>query len=134
EDGSLIVTDSHRLYILRDAYEGKTININPNTNKELNVSESYPDVSRLLPNYVPNFECEFDVDEYFKAVDLVSIAGKVNKEVPVMKYSVNKLTCNTKVPKAKHSLVEASIEVSEAIPDECTFVSNADYWVDALRV
>src|SRR5699024_11033074 len=134
EDGSLIVTDSHRLYILRDAYEGKTININPNSNKELKVSGSYPDVSRLLPNYVPNFECEFNVDEYFKAVDLITVAGKVHKEDPVMKYDGNKLTCRTGIPNIKHSLVEASIEVSEAIPDECTFVSNADYWIDALRV
>src|SRR5690625_232569 len=65
ENGSLVVTDSHRLYLIKDVYEGEEKLINPNNNMKIN--GNYPEINRLLPQNNPEFSCTLNVDEYLKA-------------------------------------------------------------------
>lgn len=126
EDGKLVVTDSHRLYLLKDVYEGEEKIIDPV--KNIKIEGRYPEIDKLLPRSEPNFKEVFDVNEYLRATDIVNTAGIVSDTVSVMKYEHNTLSCN--IPEA----ITAEYGVTVTIPSGYTFHSNAQYWVDALKM
>ncbi len=120
QNGSLVVTDSHRLYMLMGAYEGEETVINPVTNTRIN--DKYPEVDRLFPYNNHGFSSSLNVDEFLKATDVVNVAD------PVMKYEGNNLYCSDP------GTLRAKYTVSVTLPKEYTFRSDAGYWIDALRM
>jgi len=78
-DGYIAVTDSHRLYIASDAYEGEEKNVNPITGAEI-TEGNYPDLTRLIPEPSDaKFSANINVVTTQKAVKLIEQAGKVDK-------------------------------------------------------
>lgn len=126
EDGRLIVTDSHRLYQIKDVYGGEEKLINPINSKV--IEEKYPDTDRLLPQNDAQFESLLDVNEYLRAVDIISVVGKITNTSSVMRYRED--TLSSHVPGA----VSAKYKVPEKLPNETVFSSNAAYWLDALKM
>lgn len=78
-DDYIAVTDSHRLYIATDMYEGDEKNVNPITGVEI-TEGNYPDLTRLLPYpQDAKFSATINVDTTARATKLIDTAGKIEK-------------------------------------------------------
>jgi hypothetical protein len=78
KEGTIIVTDSHRLYMATDAYEGATKLINPTTGAE--IDGNYPDTSRLVPQpYDAKVSALLHAVDPLKVIKLIETAGKIGK-------------------------------------------------------
>lgn len=126
EDGSAVVTDAHRLYLVKDIHEKGPGVLDPYTNKK--IEKSYPDVFRLLPDNF-SYNDVFNVDEFLLAADIIALMGRLENSDPTMRFEKNNLTY-----RGYSREVEATYELSKELPDEYTFHSNAQYWVDALKM
>lgn len=122
ENGDLVVTDSHRLYYAKDIHDKGEALLTP-SGKE--VKGNYPDVQRLFPTD-PQFSQTYDVDELSKGVDTILTAAKVvGDKVPLMQYAENVLSFDSEEVKARYEL-DHSLDMK--------LWSNAQYWMDALRL
>lgn len=122
ENGDLAVTDSHRMYFAKELHDkGETVL----TPKGKTVEGNYPEVSRLFPSNDPKYQLKFKVDELIKGVDIILTAAKVVEGKPQMSYAENILFFDSLE-------VKASYELPQSIDDN--LLSNAQYWMDALRL
>jgi DNA polymerase III sliding clamp (beta) subunit (PCNA family) len=75
QDGSLVVTDSHRLYVAKDGHsrvDGAIIN--PKTGEM--IDGNYPDVSRIIPDSHPTGVIHIeDIKQTLEAVNALVTAG-----------------------------------------------------------
>jgi hypothetical protein len=79
EDGSLAVTDSHRLYYATDAHQRQdAVNLDPKTGEE--IDGAYPDVKRLLP-YPADARYTLNIDDVPKALKIVKALEALGKSV-----------------------------------------------------
>ncbi|MFS0562586.1 hypothetical protein AB1K91_17810 [Terribacillus sp. 179-K 1B1 HS] len=79
EDGSLAVTDSHRLYYATDAHQRQDAAIlDPKTGEE--IGGAYPDVTRLLP-YPGDARYTLTIDDIPKALKIVKALEALGKSV-----------------------------------------------------
>lgn len=125
ENGDLAVTDSHRLYFAKEIHDkGETV-LSPKGKK---VEGNYPDIKRLLSfsSNDPKFKLTFELNELIKGVDIILTAAKVTNESPIMSYAENVLFFDSEEVKASYELPH-SIEGMYPL-------SNAQYWMDALRL
>ncbi|PTY76696.1 hypothetical protein B5V89_17235 [Heyndrickxia sporothermodurans] len=79
EDGSLVVTDSHRLYKAFGTHHNKDLGsvITPKGKK---IEGNYPPVDRLMPYNDPQQEIVFEVGELLQAADILYHTGMVARE------------------------------------------------------
>lgn len=124
-DGDLIVTDAHRLYLLKDVHEGVESVIDPFTNKK--IEGKYPNVARLMPSNDCDFQETIDVREFLLATDLLHLAGGMDKNPSPMSFEGNLLKSVTEDVTAKY-------ELPTELPEGIKFTSNAGYWLDALKM
>src|SRR5690625_4135626 len=75
EDGSLAVTDSHRLYLIKDIHDkGDTI-ITPDGKK---IEGNYPEIQRLIPDRgTGNITMTINVNEMLKGTEIILTAHSV---------------------------------------------------------
>lgn len=122
ENGDLAVTDSHRLYFAKEIHnKGETI-LTPKGKK---VEGKYPEIRRLFPSQDPQYKLTFDINELIKGVDIILAAAKMVDGVPEMSYAENALFFDSLE-------VKASYELPQSI--DMYLLSNAQYWMDALRL
>lgn len=126
-NGDLAATNSHVLYLGRGIHDKELQENTVITPEGKTLDLKYPEVGRLLPTDEANFIETIDVDEFIKAVDLIHVAGRVSRQGTVMKIEGDTLT-------SKVDNIKASYTVSVEIPKEIKFSSNAEYWLNALRM
>lgn len=73
EDGSVVVSDSHRLYLVKDISDKGDCLITPGG---IVMQEEYPDVSRLIPNNLKG-SVRLSTEKWIKSVELLSVAAKI---------------------------------------------------------
>lgn len=123
DNGDLAVTDSHRMYYVKDLHDKGEALISPAGKK---MKGQYPNVTRLFPANEPEYQLTFDLDELEKGVDIILTAAKaVRAEPPAMSYAENILFFDSEKIKARYGL-------SKSI--DMYLYSNAQYWLDALRM
>ena|SRR5690625_1304224 len=129
EDGSLAVTDSHRLYLIKDMHDKGDTNITPDGQE---LEGNYPEIHRLIPDRgVGNITMTINVDEMLKGADIILTANTAaDVDNAPMHWDGDILYMD--VPEtiaARYELPEDhTLETIES------FSSNAKYWVDALKL
>lgn len=123
ENGSMAVTDSHRLYLANEMHN-KGEALLSTTGKEM--KDQFPDVSRLIPDQSEE-TIKLDVDEMFKGVDIIMTGANAVNEEPVMSWKGDLLSFDSELLKAKY-------ELSFSLPVEDALHSNAKYWLEALQM
>lgn len=119
--GNMVVTDSHRLYFVKDLHDKGDCLL---TSSGKTVEGNYPDVSRLLPDDF-KVELTFDVDELIKAVDIILTAAKISDDISAMDFVGDQLQFIAEEVGASYKLSQVS---------DIDFTSNPQYWLDALRL
>lgn len=83
-DGYVAVTDSHRLYLASDIFEGEEKNVDPITGAEI-VEGNYPDVLRLIQDEGNAKHVYYiDVTRAYEAVRAIELASKLNRSTTNM--------------------------------------------------
>lgn len=132
DDGSLAVTDSHRLYVIKDMHDkGETI-ITPDGKK---LEGAYPDVARLIPKDYRE-SITINVDEMLRAAEIMLTANSVsnssrhNAKSAVMHWEVNVLSM------FEPGVVSAEYELPQdyTLTEVEELASNSRYWVDAMKM
>src|SRR5699024_9010957 len=127
EDGSLAVTDSHRLYLLKDAHGlGKDTLLSPAGKK---IEGAYPNIERLLPTN-PGSSITVDVNELFKGIDIIHVGAKIIDGDYCMNWKGKELSYYP----LDENLVSATYELPFELPTEYTLSSNVKYWFEALQL
>lgn len=125
EDGSLVVTDSFRLYkvfgVEHDKEPGTVY-----TPKGKKIDKSYPNIDRLteLPDNYQSFK--FETKGFFQVVDLVTCVPITLKEKPVLYFEKDRLKCNFK--SGERAIYYLPVEFKER------FVLNGQFLLDALNL
>lgn len=123
ENGSLVITDGIRLYLLEKAHERKDGAVITPDGRELD--GNYPKVERLFSAREPIDEVTIQLKEVLTAVDIIySVGNSVEKE-PEMVFIENFLTFDSEELKIKYDL-------SEKFEVQARF--KARIWLDALRL
>lgn len=129
EDGSLAVTDAHRLYMAYDIHDKGDCLLSP-TGAE--VDGKYPDITRLFPYEDDANKLTLNVNEMLQGVDFiltsVKAAGKGTKHY-AMKWDEDILSHYY-----PENPVSAKYNLSVKLPDADPLFSNAQYWLDALKL
>lgn len=127
EDGSLAVTDSHRLYLIKDIHDkGDTI-ITPDGQE---LEGSYPDIQRLIPDSYET-SMSINVDEMLKGTDIILTAitaADVNNAPMHWEKDVLRMDIPETIAARYELPGDHTLETSESLS------SNAKYWVDALKL
>ncbi len=127
EDGSLAVTDSHRLYLMQDVHDlGKSFHTAPAGKK---IEGTYPNVERLFPSN-PDSSITVDINELFKGIDIIHVGAKIVNDDCCMNWNGNELSYYP----LDGSLISATYELPFEIPTEYTLSSNVKYWFEALQM
>ena len=127
EDGSLAVTDSHRLYLIKDIHDKGDTLLTPDGKK---LEGNYPEIHRLIPD---SFETSMTINvvEMLKGAEIMLTANSV-ADVDNAPMHWDKDVLRMEIPEtiaARYELPEDhTLETSEALS------SNAKYWVDALKL
>lgn len=83
------VTDSHRLYVITDVYEGEEKTLNPATGIEEEHGR-YPEIERLLmPENSIKYSQEIDVNAVYDTVRAIEIANKLTRETTDLIVGIN---------------------------------------------
>lgn len=141
-DKSLVVTDSHRLYIAKDAHnseEGKIIA--PKTGEE--IEGKYPEVSRLIPTTDPEGTIYIDnVSETLEAAKNLLAAGRVSKagekKTPKNKVAVRLYSDDEKKISIKFEgntmKAEYFMTYAEDVKPGFTIAFSVEYFIQALAL
>lgn len=132
EDGSLAVTDSHRLYIAKDMHCKDDSVLSPDGKQ---IDGDYPEISRLIPTEFKQ-SLTIGVDEMLRGVDIIYTANKVcnsdrhNMENAFMRWKDNQLSMD------EQEILSTVYELPKAyqLTEVEALYSNSRYWVDALKL
>lgn len=132
EDGDLIVTDSHRLYLAKEAQSQKDGSvICPKSGAS--IEGSYPDVSRLIPDNEPKMKIELDVVEALKASKALKACGQLADKVPMFRVEVKE--GNEAYIGINNLAMSAEYRASYAeISDNHELIFNGQFLIDALEM
>lgn len=122
-DGSLFVTDSHRLYKadnLHDRQEGALL-----SPKGKEVKGNFPDVTWLIPVNDPSWSLDIDVSEFIEATDTLYSVGKTVEKNVVVDFKEDKLSFTSIEVKSSYSL---SVSFKESVS------FRALYWLEATKL
>lgn len=125
-NGDLAATNSHVLYLGKAIHEKELLENEVITPGGKTLDLEYPEIERLIPD-TANFTVTIAVDEFIKRIDIIHVAGRVSKQDTTMTYEGETITSFT-------DEVRAAYEMDVNIPEEYKFASNAQYWLDALRM
>lgn len=134
-DGSLVVTDSYRLYKATNAQERKDgAIIHPKTG-EL-IDGTYPDISRLITDNEPQFTASISVDESLKALKALKACGRVHDKKVIAKITLSDdrkatISVNTPIINASYYVGEGELLKSDA---DREILFNLQYVIDALSL
>lgn len=123
EDGSVAVTDGHRLHIVKGIHDRKDGAVITPTGKKL--IGNYPEIKRLIPSYDPHYSSKLDVNEFIKAMEVIEVAGVGSDSEPYADIDGQSISFKSVEIKAKY---EVSVNFEER------FTSNASFWIDALKM
>jgi DNA polymerase III sliding clamp (beta) subunit (PCNA family) len=134
KEGSLIATDSHRLYVAKNAHAGDRKLIDAKTGAS--IEGNYPDVSRLIPDASSaKYTVRLDVKQ---AVDVFKVLLSASKLDGNSKYPMTSVSI-TDDGKAVFTVDNNIIQANFTAPyfegergDKITF--NSHYFVDALSL
>src|SRR5690625_767950 len=127
EDGSLAVTDTQRLYLIKDIHDKGDTLLTPDGKK---LEGNYPEIHRLITD---SFETSMTINvvEMLKGAEIMLTANSV-ADVDNAPMHWDKDVLRMEIPEtiaARYELPEDhTLETSEALS------SNAKYWVDALKL
>lgn len=120
EDGSLVVTDSHRLYIAKNVHSRfDGVIINPATHERLD--EIYPDVSRIIPSSDLKNIYSLELEDIFKASDIINILD----DKGVMKFQDNLISYYSH---------EIKFAYDSVVKFDAPFAIRAKYVLDAMNL
>lgn len=122
-DGSLLVTDLHRLYKadrLHNRMDGALLSAKGKT-----VNGTFPEVNRLIPTNDPHWSMEINVGEFLEATDLLHHTGQTVEKNVVIDFKENKLSFTSIEVKASYSL-------SVSFQEPMSF--KALYWLEAMKL
>lgn len=129
EDGSVAVTDSHRLYLLKDAgHTASDTLIDPINQEEIN--GNYPDIFRLIPE-ISNQTVTVDVKELYKGVDIIYSVAKTFEKDPPLRWKGSQLDYE---PIYEKGILTANYELPFKLPVDYEVNGNARYWHEALQL
>lgn len=133
-DKHVAVTDSHRLYLATDLYDGEEKTIDAQTGQEVNHGK-YPDVERLIADSI-NADYTFDisVDELYDALRAIEIAGKVNKASDLMQIQINDDLIRFKTDGKTAFDVEYSVGNAASATELNTMTLSIKYLKEAVHV
>lgn len=127
ENGSLICTDAHRLYVAKDKHS-RTDNavITP---KGKVLEGKFPDVSRIIPDKSnARQEIAVNVNELLQGVDMAYSTGKLMDDLEgkvIVRFENGKMYF-------KHPMLSVKHEVGFSFESKMSF--NAKYLLDALKM
>jgi DNA polymerase III sliding clamp (beta) subunit (PCNA family) len=134
-DGSLAVTDAHRLYFAKNSQERKDGSVvNPKTG--VIIDGTYPDISRIIPEENDaQFNTLINVKEAVKALKALNSCGKVRSKKVIAKMSFEEkgvvFLVNTEVVNAEYRTFNGDLTKSDT-DKEVTF--DLLYLIDALEL
>lgn len=126
ENGSLICTDAHRLYIAKNMHSRTDKAVITPKGKVL--EGNYPNVDRIVPDKLnANQEIEVVVRDLLKGVDIIHSVAKLNDglEKVLVRFEDGRLF-------HKHPVLSANYEIGFSFQYPMTF--NAEYLLDALKL
>lgn len=135
DDGSLIVTDSYRLYKAANAQERKDgAIIHPKTG-EL-IEGNYPDTSRLITDNEPQFTASISVVEALKALKALKACGQVHDKKVIAKITLSDdrkatISVDTPITNASYYVGEGELLKSDA---DREILFDLQYVIDALAM
>ena len=133
EDGTLAVTDAHRLYVAYNTPGVRENAVKSVSGKVLDVV--FPEVSRLIPDLDSATKtAQIIVKEFHHAVDHIYSVAKLVSNPPILGISLNKVSytgSNTK--DLMDTSLTAQYSVQLEIGDNELHV-NAKYMLDALKM
>lgn len=130
ENGSLAVTDSHRLYVAKGLHDKGEALLTP---KGAKVEGKYPDIDRLIPDELDARSIEMNLAEMLQAVDVLNTAAKI--EDYDISWQGNLLTTLGNGEAPEH-LIKASYEIpySLPIPEGDRMIFDPAYLLEALQL
>ena len=133
-DKYVAVTDSFRLYLATDLYDGEEKTLDAQTGQEVNHGK-YPDVERLIADSI-NADYTFDisVDELYDALRAIEIAGKVNKASGLMQIQINDDLIRFKTDGKTAFDVEYSVGNAASATELNTMTLSIKYLKEAVHV
>jgi len=129
------VTDSHRLYLATDVYNGEDEKqVDPISGLEVD-NGNYPDVTRLIQEPEDaKYSYSIDVLHAFEAVKAIEIAGKVNKATSDMNIVTGDEYLKFKTDDKAAFNVSYDVELSPSIVNLETSILDIKYVKEALHV
>lgn len=135
ENGTLTVTDSHRLYQALNV-DGVNEDVVKTVSGRV-IDEKYPDVSRLIPDTNDaNSTARFNVKELHDAVDHIYNVAKLADETVTMGVERDHVYASAQViePGKLTTEMRASYDVQLPLEEGNRFRVNAKYLLDALKM
>ena len=135
KDGTLAVTDSHRIYhaLTVDGVDEDVVK----TVTGRVIDEKYPDVSRLIPDTNDaDSTARFNVKELHDAVDHIYSVAKLADETVTLGVERDHVYASAQVkePGKLTTEMSASYDVQLPLDEGNTFRVNAKYLLDALKM
>lgn len=133
-DNLVAVTDSHRLYIATDLYEGEEKTLDAQTGQEVERG-NYPDVERLIADSdSADYTFDVPVDELYDALRAIEIAGRLNKASDLMQIQANDGLIRFKTDGKTAFDVEYSAGNSASKQELYTMTLSVKYLKEAVHV
>lgn len=122
EDGSLAVTDSHRLYIATDMH-GRTDGAVLDTKGKV-IEGNYPEVKRLVPYHEPEQEITVKLKDLITTADIIySVIGKEGYHV-----------IDLREDSISYQVEDISINIKQEVTFKVPLSLNVKYLLDALKL
>lgn len=125
KDGSLVVTDAHRLYkvfgIEHDKEPGTIY-----TPKGKKINKPYPDTNRLVQIPENSESFTFETKEMLQAVDVITCAPTVLKETPFIRFKECEMMCQFNDNDRAFYKLPTKFKES--------FILNGQFLLDALKL
>src|SRR5690625_1708668 len=133
-DKHVAVTDSHRLYVATDLYEGEEKTLDAQTGQDVNHGK-YPDVERLIADSAnADYTYDVPVNELYDALRAIEIAGRLNKSTDLMQIQVNDDLIRFKTDDKTAFDVEYSVGNAASVAELYTMTLSIKYLKEAVHV
>lgn len=133
-DKHVAVTDSHRLYVATDLYDGEEKTLDAQTGQEVERGK-YPEVARLIADSAnADYTFKVPVDELYDVLRAIEIAGRLNKSSDLMQIQVNDDLIRFKTDGKTAFDVEYSVGNAASVSELSTMTLSIKYLKEAVHV
>lgn len=133
-DKYVAVTDSHRLYVATNLYEGEEKTLDAQTGQEVERGK-YPEVTRLIADSAnADYTFKVPVDELYDVLRAIEIAGRLNKSSDLMQIQINDDLIHFKTDGKTAFEVEYSVGCNDSGRDLYTMTISIKYLKEAIHV